>query len=144
MSHSHVRVPKQTVQPPRRRWLDFVLVGVIALILIAATLVARMSSLDLGIVHEITQGNILETRVDVVDLGSNRYGGYIRSQIMARVSYQNDNGTQDRWMPTSEVSNSRRLLEVRLEETPPKLCRVYWVVGHPGNPRCQIEWPTRQ
>lgn len=120
MSHSHVRVPKRQSQPERRKWLEYVLVSVITLMVVTPVFVNRMSPLAFSPAHETTYGSVLETRIDVVNLGSGRYGGYIDYQIEAGVRYQFARQTYERWMPASQVSTSRSLLEAQ-----PLIARSY-------------------
>jgi hypothetical protein len=143
MSHPHIRVPKSVPEPQRHIWLEYVLAGTIAVMLIAAVMAVRVSPLLFSPQHETVYGSVLETRIDVVNSGSGYYGGYIDYQIKARVRYQLELKEQEQWMPASEISRSRRLLQLQLAESP-KLCLVSWAVGHPEHPRCRIELPTRQ
>lgn len=102
-----------------------------------------MSPLNFSSPKETSYGTLLETRIDAMDSGSSRFGGYVAYRIMARVSYFRGNTTEVRWMPASETSRSREWLEARLNQHP-TLCLVYWTIGNPDNPRCSIQWPMGQ
>ncbi len=143
MSHSHLGAPREEQESDKRIWPGHIIVGIFVLALVAGAVAVRMSPLNFSALHETTYGTLLETRIDVVNSGASIYGGYIRYQIMARVSYSYGNATEVRWMPASESSRSREWLQARLNQHP-ALCLVYWPAGHLDNPRCRIQWPSGQ
>jgi len=79
---------------------------------------------------------VLETRIAVKGTSDSKYGGYILYQIEARVRYDYQGHSLERWMSASELS-SRDSLQAKLADQP-KTCQVYWVRKHSENPRCRF------
>jgi len=93
--------------------------------------------LNSSISHVTTRGIVPETRIDVVGRQDSQQGGYILYQTRALVWYHLEDRDTTRWMPASDLSSSRDLLEVSLADHP-KSCFATWQAGHSENPRCQF------
>jgi hypothetical protein len=87
--------------------------------------------------HLTTVGKILESKVTMDHSEDSPRGGRIFYRVEARVVFEVDGKTYDRWLQASEISSAKELLEVRLAEHP-QTCQVYWSEGHLDNARCRL------
>jgi hypothetical protein len=133
MSQTHVKPGKRPAASNSVglwRWPTAIIVLSVAAMLLIVWLNARID-------YVTTRGNVLETRIDVVGRRDSQQGGYILYQTKALVRYHLGDEDTNRWMPASDLSSSRDLLEVSLADHP-KSCFVTWQAGYPENPRCQF------
>lgn len=134
MSRAHVRVPASP--PRRRRWMEFVLGGM--MVLFIALFATMRLERNAGRSYFTTPGTVLETRIAVDHISDSRSGGQIYYRIEVHVSYSVEGLEQDRWLTASEATTEREQLAARLAARP-KTCRVYWVPKHPENAKCRLE-----
>src|SRR5258708_36679891 len=138
MSRPHARVQSPQVQ--RRPWLE-VVVGTVSFLLLIAIAVSRFPRDTYDTRHVTAKGDLFETRIAVKGTSNSMFGGKIPYQIQARVRYDYQGQSQERWMTASELS-SRESLQARLADLP-KTCEVYWVPKHPHNPKCRFVVPSQ-
>jgi hypothetical protein len=97
----------------------------------------RISDSRVDISHLTTEGTILESKIVMDHSLDGSYGGKIFYRIDARVSYEIDGKTYDRWVQASEVTTSREMLQASLAGRPGR-CQVYWPEGRSENARCRL------
>jgi hypothetical protein len=88
--------------------------------------------------YKTAQGMIQETRIVVAYTRDNQYGGSIYYRIEARVKYKYHGADQLRWLPSSDVTNGREMLEMKLAAHPTS-CLVYWLPKYPENAKCSLK-----
>ena len=137
MSQTHIRVPKE--EPPvGRAWLVVAVVG-IALTLVAILCVVVMRPHFLDDSDETAAGTILATRIDKVGLvDGGKGGGYILYRIEAHVSYSVHGAVRDRWIPASNSTSDRNILQMELLREQ-KTCLVAWAPHYEENARCYLD-----
>lgn len=110
----------------------------ISAVLAGLFVIGRMRGAFPSLDRDTARAQILDTRVDKVALGNSQEGSYILYQLEAHVTYRLADGTQDRWIPASDVTSNRTFLDTLLTAKP-KTCLVYWPHKHPESPRCRIQ-----
>jgi hypothetical protein len=134
MRRIHVRAPK--ARPKRLQWKE-IAVGGILLAFIAVFTLTRLYRTTAG--AYFTSNEIVEEiRIIEIPMPEAENGGLKIYRIEARVSYSLNGTREDRWLPASEPTTTRDLLEARLK-TPPKTCVVYWPPKHPEKARCRLK-----
>jgi len=83
-------------------------------------------------------GTLLETRIVPISSVQGNYGGRIIFQTEARVRYTQGGSPKEEWVPASEWTSDRDLLQVRLISHHSS-CLVYWLPNSPNHPKCQLE-----
>lgn len=85
-----------------------------------------------------TEGQVLDVRVVLDHTRESLYGGLIFYRAEVRVSYRLHGQPQDRWLPASEATTDRLMLETLLADRP-KTCEVFWAPRHSETPRCRLK-----
>lgn len=134
MSRMYVRAPK--AQPQRLHWKE-IAVAVILLAFIGVFTLTRLYRTPAE--AYFTSNEIVEeVRIIEIPMPEAENGGLKIYRIEARVSYSSNGTREDRWLPASEPTTTRDLLEARLKALP-KTCAVYWPPKHPENARCRLK-----
>ncbi len=126
-------------QAPRRRWWGTVVV-VVLLVTVAALLVKR-TPWPRGREHAAAvtvSCTVLDTRVVVDHTGDSLRGGFVYYRLEARVRYEAQGQTQDRWLVASKATTVRELLDAMVSKQPRKGL-VFWAPGHPEGAKCLLE-----
>lgn len=135
MSQSRIKV---LLPPPKRnKRFEFMLwtFGVVAAAFCAFVTLSQWPAHQ-SYIYE--HGTLLETRIVPISSVQGNYGGRIIFQIEARVRYAQNGSPMEQWVPASELTSDRDLLQVRLSSHHIS-CLVYWFPDSPDKPKCQLE-----
>ena len=120
------------------RHLPFILGGASLLLFAALLVLGPRWTRTIDTSYHTATGQVLETRISVAGTRDTLYGGRILYRIETLVRYDLHGQIRERWMPTSEITDDRDLLTLRLVKRPSS-CEVYWTPTHPENPNCLLK-----